>query len=277
MNNKEQLQNPWIEITPKMAVKVLKDDRDIVNSINAKYKNKNKCTDDLVCTTMWPEPFQGNPDAPVYLLNGNPGGDGRSEVDKILLSDPLFRELMIANLCHQSVSGYDDFLYNNILKIDNGKVCLAKQMDSKSLSEKALKNNGVLDGSIWWKKRTKEIRKTIGANPNLFVVEYFPYNSKDSKGIDRSKRLPSYDYSDYLIRKAMEDNKLIVIMRWKTAWFNRIDGLKTYTNLLEISSDSSVFLSSGNLLPFDKTLEKKNRRTPDNKKHAWEKLIDALK
>lgn len=266
MNNKEQLQNPWIEITPEMEVKVLEEDRKIVNSINAKYKKKKQCTNDLVCTIMWPEPFQGNPNAPVYLLNGNPGGDIQREPSddeskkkyedyKKILNDSLFSNLMIANLSHQSVSGYDDFLYNNKLVI----------------------NNKVLDGSIWWEKGTEEIRNALnGKNPNLFVVEYFPYNSKKSIGIDRSKRLHSYAYSDYLIKKAMADEKLIVIMRWKTAWLNRIDGLATYPNLLEISSDRRVFLSSGNLLPFG-TTPKKNRRTPENKRDAWNKLIMALK
>lgn len=270
------MKNPWDQITPNMAVKVLKEDLCIVNCINDVYRTKNPGANDLVCTTLWPEPFQGNPNAPVYLLNGNPGGAGLRQIEKILLKDPLFCDLMMANLRHKSVPGYDNFIFNNMLKIDNGSVRLASSGEVKSMSNKDLEKNSILDGSKWWKKRTEEIRKTIGKNPNLFVVEYFPYNSKDSKGIDRSLRLPSYDYSDYLIRKAMEEKKLIVIMRWKSAWCERIKGLANYPNLLEISSDSSVFLSSGNLLPFDKS-PKKNRRTPANKKKAWDMLIQALK
>lgn len=269
------MKNPWTEITPDMNVKVLSEDICFVNGINEKYRSKNPGENDWVCTEMWPAPFLGAPNAPVYLLNGNPGGDGLNETEKILLEDPLFTKLLMANLRHESIPGYDDFIFNNMLKFEEGRVCLASSKDEITLSKTKLENNKVLGGCIWWKKRTNELCRTIGKNPNLFVVEYFPYNSKDSKCINRSQRLPSYEYSDDLIKEAMKSDKLIVIMRWKQAWCERIAGLAEYPNLLEISSDSSVFLSSGNLLPFDKS-PKKNRRNPDNKKKAWIRLIQAL-
>ena len=72
--------------------------------------------------------------------------------------------------------------------------------------------------------------------------------------------LPSGKYVDDFIYSAMEEEKVIVLMRSRREWFARIKGLENYSNLILLNSCQNVSLSPGNMTKSD-----------------WEKLVKTLK
>ena len=57
---------------------------------------------------VWPEPFLGNPNAQVYLLNGNPGfTEGK---DEKFVYEPVFLKLVLNSMSHKSTQNHDDFI-----------------------------------------------------------------------------------------------------------------------------------------------------------------------
>ena len=61
---------------------------------------------------------------------------------------------------------------------------------------------------------------------------------KNAEGKEKSYPA-SYDFSDQLIKQAIKDNKMIIIMRARENWFERIEELAAYKN-----SGNLYFLSS---------------------------------
>lgn len=244
--------NPWSTVTAEMQEKIAACD------LKAIHKLQNKGVD--IHTRLWPEPFCGNMDAPIYLLNGNPGGV-YSPLEEKLTVDPLFCELMVANLNHQVVEGYDEFVFFNNLKMVNDKlICDKDETDY----------NKLLGGCEWWQKRTKELRAVMSnIHPLLFNIEYFPYNSKTLSGW-RGKELPSFQYTNELVKSAIEKGKTIIIMRMKKEWLKRIPDLNDYANVYELSSAQSVYITKNNLLPLISQDQVK-----DAKAKAWNKLTGS--
>ena len=151
-------------------------DKDIIFA--KKYNDKLQ-----ICDTL-PEPYVGNLNSHVVCLNGNPGmRDNHFECKEI------FTRELIATLNH-SCTG---FMW---------------------LSEK-LKPTKHL-GIGWWEQITKSLPPELRYNPNMFVLEYFPYHSAKMFNFPN---LPSDVYRNYLLRQAMDDGKLIIIMRSKSRWF----------------------------------------------------------
>lgn len=91
-----------------------------------------------------------------------------------------------------------------------------------------------------------QLKKILGQHPDIFFVEYFPYHS--SNGFKYPSYLPSYDFTDALIKKAMKEGKLIVIMREKNGWLKRIKGLRDYHNLCCLKSARGGFLTPNNIV-----------------------------
>lgn len=241
--------NPWSTVTAEMQEKIAACDLEAIHEL------QNKGVD--IHTRLWPEPFCGNMDAPIYLLNGNPGGV-YSPLEEKLTADPLFCELMVANLNHQVVEGYDEFVFFNNLKMVNDKlICDKDETDY----------NKLLVGCEWWQKRTKELREVMEhIHPLLFNIEYFPYNSKNISDW-RGKELPSFQYTNELVKSAIEKGKTIIIMRMKKEWLKRIPDLNDYANVYELSSAQSVYITKNNILPLNA------HKSPESKDKAWSDLI----
>lgn len=91
---------------------------------------------------------------------------------------------------------------------------------------------------------------TLGNDmPKLFVLEFFPYHSKN---MFKFPALPSDAYRNFLLNKAIEDKKLIVIMRAGSRWYDIKEGglgkkLKEYENKIVLQSPRNVSLSKKNL------------------------------
>ena len=64
MKSPKIMKNPWLNIS--LSDTVADCDKPVINSLTTAVKSK------IVLDTL-PEPYHGDPEAKVYLLNGNPG------------------------------------------------------------------------------------------------------------------------------------------------------------------------------------------------------------
>lgn len=217
--------NPWKNISFKKTIADC--DANFINSLSAKTKSR------LELRTL-PEPYHGNPDANVYVLNGNPRA---SEEDLNFVGNAIYEKEVQDELAHENT----EFLW---LRTPETIVD---------------RNGNPYPGYKYWKDRTKELRIGEGT-PNLFCVELFPYhtlNVKDFGAIKDLQNLPSNQYTDSLILKAIETGKYIVLMRCARLWFERIPELKSYDKLATLNSVQNVCLSKNNIcLPVDISWDK---------------------
>lgn len=219
--------NPWQNISWKKTVadcdlsffnKEFGSLDDYQNSVNARKSSVGLTFDCL------PEPFSGDVHSNVYCLNKNPGAP-----DKAFYLDSLFEKMTIQNLTHQLKGPF----WTKALKNVNGKVH---------------------DGVDWMQKKTAKLSEALGIGdqlPNLFFVDYFPYHS--AHGFPFPKDLPSYAYRNYLVNKAMEEDKYIIVLRQKKDWFEEkeLSGLKGYKRLFELKCPAGAWLSPNNIIPLN--------------------------
>ena len=200
-----------------------------VKLINKKYEEAVLTFDCL------PEPYSGNPESKVYCLNKNPG-----KPDSCFNDDPSFNDATILNLQLKSKSCF---------WAENLKNRCGKQHD----------------GVDWLKTRTNKLEEILNGHPDIFFIEYFPYHS--SKGFKFPKDLPSYKFTDTLIEQAMKEGKLIIIMREKKGWLDRIDGLKDYPNLYCLNCAQGGYLTPNNIVRIDKNGDKHHLSENEIKKY----------
>jgi len=193
------MKNPWKNLSRRTPY-ILANDQKVIKAFNRRVTNAYKINEKLL-----PDPFLGNPKAPVVLLNLNPGigGDERK-----LHKKAFFRKACFANLRHKPAS----FYYFN----------------------KKFKNT---DGNIWWRRKMREVIEKLKLTEffgseekaldilgkKIFVIEYFPYHSE--KFLNPGKIDPQ-NYNVYLVKQAIRRNALIIIMRGKREWLELVAELK---------------------------------------------------
>lgn len=187
-----------------------------------------KCDETIICAEKYknklqidygalPEPYVGNIRSNVLCLNGNPG-ENQYDFESI---DILLKELR-TTLNHNTLH----FMW------------LSKELEATNHW-----------GVGWWKKMTKSLCDELGFSPQLFVLEYFPYHSKKMFNFPE---LPSDSYRNYLLKQAMDEKKLIVIMRAQSRWYQiKEDGigkrLEEYKNKIILKNPRRVYLSRNNM------------------------------
>lgn len=201
-----------------------------------------------------PEPFHGDPSANVYLLCGNPRN---SDEDKNFID------------CGSPVGGYRNIYEKEVceeLKHVNPEFIWLR--DEETIKD--ADGNPYL-GYKWWKTLCRKLAEAVGnVSWSLFCIEYFPYHTKHKMAFDKIK-LPSNDYTDWLIRKAMEDDKIIIVMRSYREWCERIPELANYGKLIRLKNCQRVYLTAGNMSAKNwtdltnamKTANAKNGRKPN--------------
>ena len=187
------MKNPWLDLTiDKNGKYILDIDRETIlklqKSLNEKYELR---------LELFPAPFDGDPKAPVYLLNLNPGfgENDKNEMSRI-------QEFVFKNLRHQPM-----------------------EYPFCSLNPKL---NGT-GGNIWWIKILGPLLRKINndklVSQKIFCVEYFPYHSKS---FNANILVPSQEYNIYLIKKAIQKNKVFIIMRREKDLYSLIPELKEH-------------------------------------------------
>lgn len=184
------------------------------NAYAAKVNAKNpKAKLDFNCL---PEPFSGDITSNVYCLNMNPGNP-----DPNFVNDPCFEILTQQNLAHN----WQGLFWTDRIKNVKGDIH---------------------DGVDWLNKKMAGLVNNLGRTPKMFFIDFFPYHS--AHGFAFPTNLPTNDYRDYLVMKAMDEGKTIIVMRQKKRWFNAIQGLDTYPRLITLKCPAGGWLSNGNFI-----------------------------
>ena len=195
---------------------------DSILNIDKEYLAKLSCFEKIQKNTL-PEPYTGDVNSNVYCLNLNPGSACVCDDSEPQLKEK-FTKYTLQTLRHE---------------IDENMWFLLKGTA----------------GYDWWRQKTEKLREyKKGQNPRMFVIEYFPYHTV--KGANFPRKLPSYEYSNQLIRQAMEGKKYIVIMRHRKEWLQRISGLEKYERLVCLNNPQNPCLTQNNIEPSEKNLER---------------------
>jgi hypothetical protein len=103
-------------------------------------------------------------------------------------------------------------------------------------------------GYKWWRSKLGPLIKdgvrleTLAKK--IMCVEYFPYHSVTYKNLKNI--IPSQNYSFSLVRQAINENKIIIIMRSKKLWLETVPELTNYP-FLELNSSQNVIISPRNI------------------------------
>jgi hypothetical protein len=204
------MKNPWVDLphTPPFA---LIDDRAILEKFNTTATDATRIHGELL-----PEPFLGDPEAPIVLLSLNPGF---SSEDIKHHTDPTFTHLLRLNLEH----GQSDFPFYLL----NPRIAGP--------------------GQKWWEQRLSRLlevasRATIARK--LLNVEYFPYHS--DRFAHHRLRVSSQDYGFFLVREAVRRGALVILMRGRRLWFSAVPELMTYERMFTLRSVQNTTISRRN-------------------------------
>jgi hypothetical protein len=208
--------NPWQRL-PAQPPFVHPDDQTAVGKFNAQAAPALK----LRVNDLLPEPFLGDPRAPVILLSNNPG------MGKFvhLRQTSSFMRRMRDGICLK-FSKYP-FIY---LDPEFAQV------------------------GYWWRQKLKSLLERFGAEVvarSICNIVYFPYPS-DKFGHRRCE-LPSQQYSFDLVRSAVERGAVIVLMRKGQLrhWEAKVPELKDYRNYVVLRNPQMPAVSRFNCDPGD--------------------------
>ena len=200
--------NPWTSVNFSQTIAPV--DVSTIYSLSPKALSK-------IELRILPEPFHGDPDANVYLLNGNPG---LNPLDLTFVGNTVMQTAFSGIYTHSLL----DFLWiQSPCTIINGHGQPHLAYD-------------------WWKKRLSQILKSC-QTPKLFCVELFPYHTKN---IFSFPALPSDAYANSLILDAMRKNKLIIIMRGQKGWIKRIPALASYSSCITLNTPRCAYVTVNN-------------------------------
>lgn len=193
--------NPWYAL-PQSPPFVLPEDAVQIHSRNSKTKK----SPFKLHLDLYPEPYVGDRSAPVVLLSLNPGYDA-TDPETHQRSD--FAKLARANLLHQNTR-YPFFF------LDPSLQCA---------------------GSQYWRRALKPIIGEVGLDRvarGVLCVEYFAYHSERFNRPRR--RIPSQEYSFFLVREAIKRGALIFLHRSLESWLVAVPELEHYGHRYQITN-----------------------------------------
>ena len=216
------MKNPWIML-PEVKPFVLPDELNVIQAFNNRCSNK----EHRLQTHIFPEPYIGNVNSPVYLLSLNPGF---SQDDIIWHKKENFSNSIRKNLSHE-LTDYPFYFLN------------PKFHDSP--------------GSNWWLQKLKSLindSSIESVSNNIFCVELFGYHSYKYKELPKaiiSSPLPSEKYATFLVKRAIERKVKIVVMRSYKKWLQKVPALRDYENCYVLNNPQNVVVSPNNLNYYD--------------------------
>lgn len=206
-------------------LKVLECDKPIIEAFNNRLGRKKKCH--KIHLNLMPGPFLGNRKANVILLLLNPG-------------------FKIKDRKTHAQSDFRDGLLKAIKKPENHFYLANEFGYTKPEGQKWWKNvfKGVLKKD---NKKRHEIDSELMNEykivaRNIFCIEYFPYHSKNFA--HGALRLPSQEYSFYLVRKAIKRGAHIICARGDKYWLGAVPELAGYKKTYYLSNKRKTSISS---------------------------------
>ena len=236
-------ENPWENLNLNSTQIIANDPAEITAITNLASKLAGNTDYELHLDSV-PEPFWGDiVNADVFILSGNPGY-GDSKIEKSFIGNTDLIQKTHDNLEQTSPTNLTS---PNLLWLESNKPIRNPQGD-------------LHPGYEYWEDKTKELRKAVGDDLNICIIEYFPYHSQmisDEKK-ECANELSSSKFVDYYIEKAIKDGKWIVILRCKSEWLNRIKGTywkdsklkkykKEHSDKVLITKGQQMFITAGNL------------------------------
>jgi hypothetical protein len=211
--------NPWL-LLPEGPPYVLPDDNQAVSDFNTEASEAHR----LRVHELLPEPFVGDPDAPVVLLGNNPGYTPAGALRK---QNPRFATRMRANLSHQPS--------------DCPFVFFAEDIGEGH--------------RVWWEKKLRGLLH-FGHDALarcVLAVEHFPYPSARYGGGLRRLPLPSgaREYSYKLVRRAIQRRAVIALMRGERGWLRDVPALEGYDRLCTLKNPQAGSVSRKNCERFE--------------------------
>lgn len=175
----------------------LDSDRDLIKE----YQNKNKANDEKrLHQELLPQPFQGNPNAPIWVLLLNPGYSDMDRYDHLGLCPSCNKNL--AALKNNSQHDVFDYGRNKGRALQKRQNALLRQLRFENECSFSLLDNAfntlkhmcewdLRGGYRWWQKvlfgdkgssefllyefqRERKLEEVIGKK--IFALEYFPYH-----------------------------------------------------------------------------------------------------
>lgn len=206
------MDNPWDDL-PVMEPFVLEDDKQSIFGFNHKAKPAHKIHLELL-----PDPYLGNPNAKIMLLNLNPG----YSVDDITFHrhDEFFIKTCRDNLLHNDQQ-YPFYLLNP--------------------------QNCRSPGFKWWHKKLKPLIERYDLKKvanEICCIEFFPYHSQNYRSI--YPPLSSQLYGFHLVREAVKRGAMIIVMRSQKNWLEQVPELRSH-NFYTLSSVRNPTISPNNL------------------------------
>ena len=265
--------------TGKFGEFILKADADIIASYNRQCNKANY----FIHTSLLPQPFIGNPEAPIWILNQNPG---YCEIDHYeMLGEKPDQEWMNKNNITLRPETENRDSLENRQKMILEQLTFANPIDFYILDESFHTNkhagNGAFGGYEWWKQNLlgtensalfcKGDKKMLS---KFFALEISPYHSKN---FDRkiSMKTAHYTFWKELISYAFKRGKLLICRKMQIVEeIQKIpDFERNKDNVLRFVS-RRTFLSNGNLISLKDCA--RSEKTEDAKKHAAELIYAAL-
>lgn len=206
-----EMENPWRQL-PETAPFVLAYDQQLVHDFNATAKTHHK-----IHVEILPEPYTGNPEASILLLNLNPGFYERNL--HFLTGNEHFVKTSRANLVHEQLE-YPFYLFDP--------------------------NNVDSPGYYWWSRKMKPLIQVFSLKKvanGICNIEYFPYHSENF-GVNIS--IPSQTYSFYLVQQAMKRNALIIQMRSRRVWQVANPEMNSYRHYFVLKNPQNPVISENN-------------------------------
>lgn len=205
------MRNPWLEL-PKGPPHILPEDLAIIQ------RSKTTPAKLGLRLEVLPVPYLGNPiEAKILLLCLNPGF---SQQDlRVYDNDPKCNEENIKTLTFES---NPPFFYLNQKFSDTG-------------------------GYKWWSKILKECLARFGedrVSHKFMCLQYIAYHSVTF--INPPSILESQNFTFDLLRKAMNQEKIIVVMRSKKLWIRAVPKLENYP-YIELKNYRRPFISKRNM------------------------------
>ena len=228
---------------------------DYINRKDEERKEKGIRPIKLTFDNCLPEPYFGDKNSEVYLLNMNPGEpdpDFNCSNDKNGEYEQYCKNMLVHNIKEPGLLFnnknreiiYNPEQYGRIINdiFDNNRI-----KEFKERKEKFPLRPHV--GDVWQRIAWKKLRESLNRDPRLFIIEFFPYHS--TSGFAFPKDLPSNAYRNELIKQAIDKEKLIIIMRQANKWYNIKEDdlgekLKNYPNKISLSCKGRIWLTPGN-------------------------------
>jgi len=213
--------NPWLSLEAGNLPYCTPEDLPFIQAHNARLAsryNPEKARDYHLPLDVFPEPYLGHPDAPILLLNLNPGyKDGDAAVHA---RQPIMN-LCSANLRHT----------------------LPAECPFYPLHPRYVLNGG----SRWWSLHLgdwiRQYSKEHVARA-FFCIELFPYASRKYCGLP--DLVPSQRYSIALAAAKINSGCPVIVMRAEAQWQKLVPELKDST-CFRLKSSQSGYLSEKNL------------------------------